>query len=346
MRNFVHPFTAVSAAVCGFALLPIYCAAFAQEPQQPQVVDGMAAIVNGDVITYSQVRQLSAPREKLLRSQFTGQELENKLQEVRKLALKDLIDRRLIIQAFKKESYQIPDHIVDQRVHDIIRESFGGDRNTFVKTLEAQSYSLGEFKEKEMERIIVSAMRSHNVKTNYIISPTKIEDFYRKHRDLFTTKEEIKFRMIMISGQKDTGNAQAQKSLAEEVLGKLAAGGEFEQTAQIYSEDSTKENGGDWGWIGRNTLAAPLENQYAGRQNQQYHRLRRQLLHLEGGRQTRRHHQIAGRSARRYREKTDSGRSAANSGTLGRQPPPKSLYPPVLIKRSTSGACFSVLACS
>jgi peptidyl-prolyl cis-trans isomerase SurA len=256
MRTFEHPFAAVLAVVCALALLPICCSAFAQEAQ---VVDGIAAIVNGDVITYSQVRQLSAPREKLLRSQFTGQDLENKLQEVRKLALKDLIDRRLIIQAFKKESFQIPDHIVDQRVHDIVRESFGGDRNTFVKTLEAQNYSLGEFKEKEMERIIVQAMRSHNVKTNYIISPTKIEDFYRKHRDLFTSKEEIKLRMIMISGQKDTGNAQGQKALAEEVLGKLAGGGEFEQVAQIYSEDSTKENGGDWGWIQRNTLAVPLE---------------------------------------------------------------------------------------
>jgi peptidyl-prolyl cis-trans isomerase SurA len=241
--------------------LPIGSAAFAQEPhaQEAQVVDGIAAIVNGDVITYSQVRQVSAPREKLLRSQLTGEELDKRILEVRQLALKDLIDRRLIIQAFKKESFQIPDHVVNQRVHDIIRESFGGDRNTFVKTLEAQNYSLGEFKEKEMERIIVSAMRSHNVKTNYIISPPKIEEFYRKHRDLFTTKEEIKLRMIMISGQKDTGNAQAQKALAEEVLGRLAGGAEFEQTAQIYSEDSTKDNGGDWGWIGRNTLAAPLE---------------------------------------------------------------------------------------
>src|SRR4030095_15551528 len=207
MRTFMRPFTAVSLAVCALVLLLICCAAFAQEAQQ---VDGIAAIVNGDVITYSQVRQLSAPRERLLRSQFTGQDLDNKLREVRQLALKDLIDRRLIIQAFKKESYQIPDHIVDQRVHDIIRESFGGDRNTFVKTLEAQSYSLGEFKEKETERIIVQEMRSQNVTTNYIISPTKIEDFYRKHHELFTTKEEIKLRMIMISGQKDTGNAQAQ----------------------------------------------------------------------------------------------------------------------------------------
>ncbi len=70
MKNFVHPFAAVSAAVCALALLPICCAAYAQEPQ---VVDGIAAIVNGDVITYSQVRQLSAPRDKQLRSQFTGQ---------------------------------------------------------------------------------------------------------------------------------------------------------------------------------------------------------------------------------------------------------------------------------
>ena len=64
MRTFVHPFTAVSAAVCAFAVFPICCAAFAEEAQ---VVDGIAAIVNGDVITYSQVRQLSAPRERQLR---------------------------------------------------------------------------------------------------------------------------------------------------------------------------------------------------------------------------------------------------------------------------------------
>jgi peptidyl-prolyl cis-trans isomerase SurA len=223
------------------------------------VVDGIAAIVNGEVITYSQVRSLSAPREKLLRSQLTGKDLENKLLELRQLALRDLVDRRLVIQAFKKESYQIPDHFVDQRMQEIIRESFGGDRNTFVKTLEAQNYTLGEFKEKEMERMIVAAMRSHNVKTNSIVSPIKIEDYYRKHHEEFTTKEQIKLRMIMISGQKDTASAPAQKALAEEVLGRLASGAEFDRTAQVYSEDSTRDNGGDWGWIERNTLAAPLE---------------------------------------------------------------------------------------
>jgi len=256
MRRFTRSFIAVVLAVGALTQVPIGNVAFAGEPT---VVDGMAAVVNGEVITYSQVRALSAPQERLLRQQYTGPDLEQKLTELRQLALRDLIDRRLVIQAFKKESYEIPDHIVDQRVNQIIRESFGGDRNTFVKTLEAQNYTLGEFKQKEMEKIIVGAMKSHNVKTNQIISPVKIEDYYRKHRDEFASKEQIKLRMIMISGHQDTASAPAQKELAEEVLGKLAAGAEFEQMAQMYSEDSTKDNGGDWGWIEHKTLAEPLE---------------------------------------------------------------------------------------
>src|SRR5882757_8126307 len=111
---------------------PLCLAAYGQNPE---VIDGIAAVVNGDIITYSQVRSLVIPREKLLRTQFTGEELVKKVKETRELALKDLIDRQLIIQAFKKENFQIPDHYIDQRMREIINENFGGDRNTFIKTL-------------------------------------------------------------------------------------------------------------------------------------------------------------------------------------------------------------------
>jgi peptidyl-prolyl cis-trans isomerase SurA len=243
-------------AASGPPLLPICCVVFAGEPE---VINGSAAVVNGDVITYSQVRELSAPREKLLHSQYAGTELEKALKEARQAALRDLIDRRLIIQAFRKEKYEIPDHFVEEQMRGIIKEAFGGDRNTFIKTLEAQSYSVGEFRRQETERMIVQAMRAKNVKKNSITSPTKVEEYYKKHRAEFTAKEQVKLRMIMISGKVDTGQSASQKALAEEVLGQLAGGAEFEAIAQTYSEDGTRDVGGDWGWIERKTLAAPLE---------------------------------------------------------------------------------------
>jgi peptidyl-prolyl cis-trans isomerase SurA len=252
----IRPLCIAALAVFTVMLSPLCRGALAAESQQ---VDGIAAIVNGDIITYSQVRGISGPRERLLRSQFTGEELAKQIKAAREAALKDLIDRQLIVQSFRKEKFEIPEHFVEERVNDIIRENFGGDRNTFIKTLQAQNYSLSEFKKDETEKIIVQAMRGKNVKLATIIPPAKIAEYYAKHRAEFTVKEVVKLRLIMIPTHAAEGNAPAQKAIAEEILGKLADGAPFERMAQMYSEDSTRDLGGDWGWVERKTLAAPLE---------------------------------------------------------------------------------------
>ena len=248
-----------AAVLAGTTILasPLLRGALAEE--EPRIIDGIAAIVNGDIITYSQVRGLSMPRERLLRTQYHGEELEKQIQEARKLALKDLIDRQLIVQSFHKEKFELPEHFVDDRINDIIREDFGGDRNTFIKTLQAQNYSLTEFKRNEMDKIIVAAMRSKNVKRVTSVSPAKVMDYYKQHRSELTAKEQVKLRMIMIPTRAADGNQAAQKAIAEEILGKLADGAPFDRMAQMYSEDATRDSGGDWGWIDRKTLAPELE---------------------------------------------------------------------------------------
>jgi peptidyl-prolyl cis-trans isomerase SurA len=253
----IRPILVGLISICLVNFSAICRAAYAQG--EPEVVDGVAAIVNGDVITYSQVRSVVGPREKLLRAQFHDDELVKKVKEARQLALQDLIDRQLILQAFRKENYQIPDHFVEERMHDIIREDFGGDRNTFIKTLEAQNFTEGEFKKMEMEKMIVQAMRSKNVKLQTVASPAKVDEYYKAHREEFTSKEQIKLRLIMIPSHASDGEAAAQKAMADEIFGKLVNGAEFERMAQLYSEDTTRERGGDWGWVERKTLAGSLE---------------------------------------------------------------------------------------
>ncbi len=223
---------------------------------EPAVIDGIAAQVNGDVITFSQVRDLVGPRERALRSQFTGQELTDKVREARKGALQDLIDRQLIIQEFQKKEYQIPSHLVDEKVESIIRDDFGGDRQAFIRTLQAQGYTMAKFRDAERDKIIVQAMRYQNVPNDFLVSPNKLGELYLTKKDDYTTPEQVHLWMIAV--EKGTtvspGEQDPQKAMASEIRDKLTKGTKFEQLAQMYSSDSSRTSGGDWGWVDRKTL--------------------------------------------------------------------------------------------
>lgn len=232
--------------------------------QSAELVDGVAAIVNSDVITISQVRELVGSRERAMREVYSGGDLHSKLKEMHLAAVKDLVDRQLILQEFKKlqaKGASIPEYIIDDRVQTIIREEFGGDRSAFVRTLQAQGYTITRFREIERDKFIVQAMRQSKMNENFVVSPTQIQQFYDKNKSSFSTPDQVKLRMIVLR-EGDTGDAAiggSKKQIAEEIRQKVAEGAEFDRMAQMYSEDSsTQEVGGDWGWIERNTLNEDL----------------------------------------------------------------------------------------
>ena len=103
-------------------------------------------------------------------------------------------------------------------------------------------------------------MRSKNLKSDMIIPPAKVEEFYRQHTELFSNKAQVKLRMIMIPGHFDSGGGETQKSMASEIRSKLTGGADFDKMAQMYSEDSTRDLGGDWGWVDDKTLSKPLSD--------------------------------------------------------------------------------------
>ncbi len=231
--------------------------------QKAEVIDGIAAVVNNDVVTISQVRELVGARERSLRQLYSGNELRAKLEEVRLAAIKDLIDRQLILQEFKKlqeKGASIPDYVIDDRVQTIIREEFGGDRSAFIRTLQAQGYTLTRFKEIEREKIVVQAMRQSKVNNDFVISPTQIQAYYNKNKMSYATPEQVKLRMIVIREDNSSDVASTDKQgIAKEIRDKIAGGAEFDRMAQMYSEDpNTQEVGGDWGWIERGTLNEQL----------------------------------------------------------------------------------------
>jgi parvulin-like peptidyl-prolyl isomerase len=199
-------------------------------------------------------------RQRSLNETYQGDELKAKMKESQDASLKDLIDRQLIIDSFKEQGFTIPEYVIEDRLQNIIREEFGGDRTAFVRTLRAQGFSLSRFREIEREKIIVQAMRQRAVRSDFVISPDKVEAYYRRNIAEYSTPEEIRLSMIVLRVEEDGSGdpAAAKRSMAEEIRGKLAEGADFAGMAQMYSEDSTAEAGGDWGWIDRKTLNEEL----------------------------------------------------------------------------------------
>ena len=232
--------------------------------QQAEIIDGVAAIVNNDVITISQVRELVGARERARREGYQGPDLADRIKEMRLAALKDLVDRQLIIQEFQKmqeKGANIPDHVIDDRIQGIIRQEFGGDRAAFIRTLQAQGYTLTRFKEIEKEKIIVQAMRQAKLNDNFVVSPNQVQGFYDKNKADFTIPDQVKLRMIILreGNGGDSADSGNKAQTADEIRQKLIEGADFNRMAQMYSEDeSTRDMGGDWGWVERNTLNEEL----------------------------------------------------------------------------------------
>lgn len=213
-----------------------------------EVLDGIAAVVNTDVVTFSQVRELVGPKEKQARETLKGEMLVEKIKEIRLAAINDLIDRALILQEFKTKGFSIPDYMIDEKIQEIIRESFGGDRQAFLRTLSAQGFSLEKFRDFQKDTVIVQEMRRQATKGATTVSDAKILEYYKAHAEEYGTPEEIKLRMIVIRGGVEN---DSRRKMIEEIRGKIVAGAEFGDLARMYSDGSEQEAYGDVGWINR-----------------------------------------------------------------------------------------------
>ena len=175
------------------------------------IIDGVAAIVNSNVITYSEVRQFVQPVVQQLRRNYSGQDLVDQVQKAQMDALNSLIERALIIQEFNTKGYKIPETVVDEQINDIIADDYGGNRATFIKTLEAENLTLSQYRDQVRDRVIIQAMRGHKTQQAVIVSPYKIEKYYQDNIDQYKVGDQIKLRMIFIKrGQPQEVESQNQ----------------------------------------------------------------------------------------------------------------------------------------
>ena len=225
---------------------------------EPRAFNSLVAVVNGQVITESEVRQVtSATREIIIRSQPAGPERDKALQSLRKNALDSLIERELILSEFVKIGGKIKDNIIDQDIQKIIeREPFNGDRNKFLADLRKTGMTMKKFRDMRRKIISVEMMRSSQAKGISVVTPQQLKETYQKHKGKFREETFARIRTIMIpkAAQDPTIKLDDQRKLITEVRERIAKGEDFAELAKEYSKDSVAEAGGDRGILGEKSI--------------------------------------------------------------------------------------------
>ena len=224
-------------------------------------VDGVEAVVGDQAITYGEVVDYTRPAEAALRRQYAAQPdvYQEKLDAAMHDSLEVLVERQLILHNYNSGDYtKLPDSYVDQLVQDRIRERFDNDRVSFIKTLQGEGLTLEQFRNQVRDQFIESALRHENVQKEIVVSPYKVETYYRTHLNDFKVDDQVKLRMIVLT--KGSPNDTSTMELAHEISRQIEEGAKFSDMAAIYSQGSQQHPGGDWGWVERPVLRKELSD--------------------------------------------------------------------------------------
>ncbi len=248
--------------LCAIILGGLAVGTAAPVPEDPTrgSVNGIMAIVNDAVITSREVFGIAYEATAPLRQPpFPSKALyEQKWQEAVAESLDNFVVRQLILDDFKNLGGKLPENIIEDEITERIRKQYG-DRATLTKTLQAEGVTTESFRQKWHDRIVMEIMRHRNVSQAIIISPAKIEGYYRTNLNQFQLDDQVKLRMIVLKCPTPSAAAEVQRR-ATEISMKIEEGVPFAEMASIYSDGSQRIEGGDWGWQERKFLRKGLSD--------------------------------------------------------------------------------------
>lgn len=231
-------------------------------PQGPVEVNGIAAKVNGRVITKNQVSFMMAPIYAQLATQYPrrGPHFETELKKAKKNILQELIDRQIILDEFKQIGASIKPHVIDDEVKRQVQELYNGDEAKFRAELQRSRLTMPGYREMTREKMVVQAMRSQQFADAPPPLPNEIQKEYQEIKKTLrdTSQDVISFRKIFLPATDPSNPAstpETQLELAEDLHRQIVKGADFAELAKTYSRDAFAEQGGLQERVARPDLA-------------------------------------------------------------------------------------------
>lgn len=240
-------FLALAAGLSGSAALADdSAAAVVPTPPQAAPIDGIAAIVNNEVITHSELdHELERVRLQLQQKGLPSPPSA----DLDKQVLEELIGTQLQLQLAKLNGITVDDETLDKAIENIA-EMNKLSLKRFKQVLANDGFDFMQFRERIRQEIIIRRLRQQQVDSQILITDQEIDSFLNelRRRGLASDEYDIAHILIPIPEAASQTERQTAEKKAEEIWTKLKQGGDFAELAIASSGGEQAFEGGDLGW--------------------------------------------------------------------------------------------------
>jgi peptidyl-prolyl cis-trans isomerase SurA len=228
-------------------LLALACFGAVRPPlSAAKVEDRIVAIVNSDLILWSEVKRELAPERERIEKQYRGEELARRLKMAEAMALTTMIERRLQLQEAKVRNIDVGDQEVKQAVKQLIQQGEKIDDKDPASTKSVR------------DQLTLLRVVDREVRSGVMVADPEMKRYYQEHRDRFALPEEYTLSQILIKPRSLDDMADA-KNTTREIMALLKQGESFEDLALRYSDGPNASRGGRLGLVRQGELLPAIE---------------------------------------------------------------------------------------
>jgi parvulin-like peptidyl-prolyl isomerase len=185
--------------------------------------DAVVAVVNNEIITQKDLSDFFNFMRMQYSKDYSGKELESKLQQMKVDLLDRLIEDRLILQEAKVEKVVIDQDRLKAKLADI-KKRYPSDE-ALQQDLAKQGLVPADLENKIREQFLMFSIVEAKVRSKIVIGPDEITSFYNQHKREFLKPETRELDVFTLDDD----------SLAKTLVYNLRMGKKPEELASLYS---------------------------------------------------------------------------------------------------------------
>ncbi|HKI46135.1 MAG TPA: peptidylprolyl isomerase, partial [Balneolales bacterium] len=232
-------------------LIVVLFSGIASAQSAPQLVDGVAAVVQDEVILYSDVQQYA--QMQAMQIGFKPYNDPQRFQQLETQVLQSLIDQKIIQAKAEEDSIEVKDHEIDQALQqqiDNMVAQAGSEKQLEQMLGMSISKIKNEYRDDVRKRLLIDKYQQSKF-ADISVSRREVEQFYKTYKDSIpdiAKRVNISHIVLSVKPSESADSAAVQK--LRDIKKQIENGASFEEMAQKYSEDpGSKNQGGDLGFV-------------------------------------------------------------------------------------------------